>query len=112
MSDFQVVDEPYIATLLDETAQVLLTARYSGDAPGYVLGHWADDSPRAQLYVRRHGAGAVLYCTLGHACGRYDMQPLMEETTPIVGPWDNPHFLEVIRRGLKWLGGPRADDAG
>lgn len=108
LTDFEVVDEPYVATLLDPKARVLMTARYKGDAPGYVLGHWEDDSPRAQLYLREHGLGAVLYFTLGHACGRYDLAPMVEETTPIIGPWDNPSFLEVLRRGVRWLAAGRA----
>jgi hypothetical protein len=101
--DFEVNDEPYIAAMLTDEAEILLTARYKGDAPGYVLGKWEDDSPRPQLYVKQHGAGAVLYTTLGHACGRFDMQPLVQETRPLVGPWEEPTFLEIVRRGVRWV---------
>jgi len=104
LTDFKIVDEPYISAILGEV-RVLLTSRYKGDAPGYVLGHWADDPPRPQLYVKDHGAGSVAYMTLGHCCGRYDMRPLVAETPVVRGPWDDATYLEIVRRGLKWLGG-------
>lgn len=103
LADFEVSDEPYIATMLTDEAEVLLTARYKGSAPGYVLGTWEDDSPRPQLYIKGHGSGAVLYTTLGHACSRFDMQPLVQETKPLVGPWGEPTFLEIVRRGVRWV---------
>lgn len=103
LTDFIISDEPYVAALLDADAHILLTARYKGDAPGYELGFIADDTPRPQLYVRSHGAGAVVYCTLGHACGRFDLRPLMDETAATVGPWDNPDYLEILRRGVQWV---------
>ena len=103
--DFTVTDEPYVATLLDARAHILLTARYKGAAPGYELAHITDDAPRPQLYVKEHGAGAVVYCTLGHACGRFDLRPMMDETTAVVGPWENPNYLEILRRGVRWVSG-------
>lgn len=110
LQDFDVTDEPYIAKMLGDDARVLLSARYKGEAPGYVLGYWEDDSPRPQLYVKPHGAGAVLYLTLGHACGRFDLQPMVEETTPVVGPWEDITFLEIVERGIQWLA--RGEPAG
>jgi hypothetical protein len=104
LQDFKIVDEPYIAEILGEV-RVLLSARYKGDAPGYVLGHWADDPPRPQLYVKTHGAGAVAYMTLGHCCGKYDLRPMVENAPAVRGPWDDATYLEIVRRGLRWLGG-------
>lgn len=101
--DFVVEDEPYVAAMLTTQVRVLLTARYKGDAPGYELSRFDDDPPRPQLYVKPHGKGGVVYCTLGHACGRFDMQPLMEETTAVVGPWSSPAYQEILRRGIRWL---------
>ena len=103
LADFKIVDEPYIAEILGKI-RVLLSARYKGDAPGYVLGHWADDPPRPQLYVKDHGEGSVAYMTLGHCCGAYDMRPLVQVTQAIRGPWDDTNYLEIVRRGLRWLG--------
>ncbi|MFA7439728.1 MAG: ThuA domain-containing protein [Sphingomonadaceae bacterium] len=102
LEDFTLIDEPYMATPLGEN-RVLLSARYKGDAPGYLLGEWTDDSPRPQLYVRDHGRGAVLYMPLGHACGRFDMQPMMDEAPVVRGPWDDPNYQELLRRGVAWI---------
>ena len=40
--------------------------------------------------MKSHGLGTVLYPTLGHACGRFHMLPIVEETTPLIGPWAEP----------------------
>lgn len=102
LEDFTIVDEPYMATPVGDY-HTLLSARYSGDAGGYIMSSWPDDSPRPQLYVKDHGAGAVLYTPLGHACGRYDMQPIMEEAPVVRGPWDEAIFQEILRRGIRWI---------
>lgn len=102
LEDFMVSDEPYVSTILTDV-RVLLSARYKGDAPGYELGHFESDEPRPQLYVRNHGRGEVMYFTLGHAFGRYDLAPMIAEVEPVIGPWENEHFLEILRRGLQWL---------
>lgn len=107
LKDFTVTDEPYVATPLGDL-RTLLSARYKGPTPGYVTGEITDDPPRPQLYVKDHGEGAVLYSPLGHACGKYDMRPLMDEAPPVRGPWDDPNYLEVLRRGIAWLCEARA----
>jgi hypothetical protein len=104
LDDFTVIDEPYVTNMTVD-ACVLLSARYKGDAPGYVLGRWEDDRPRPQMYLRQYGRGEVLYLTLGHACGRFDARPLVEETEPVKGPWDVPEFRELLRRGTRWTAG-------
>lgn len=102
LDDFTLVDEPYIAEPLTDY-RTLLSARYKGEAPGYLLGMWEDDAPRPQLYVKDHGSGAVLYSPLGHACGRYDLRPMMDEAPVVRGPWDDPIFQELLRRMIRWL---------
>lgn len=102
MQDFTIEDEPYVMTPLGQL-RTLMSARYKGPTPGYLTGEITDDPPRPQLYVKDHGAGAILYTPLGHACGRYDMQPLMEEAPVVRGPWDDANYLEILRRGIAWL---------
>lgn len=102
MKDFTLVDEPYVATPIGDL-EVLLSARYKGPTPGYETVEVTDDPPRPQLYVKDHGQGAVLYSPLGHACGKYDMRPLMDEAPAVRGPWDDANYLEIVRRGIAWL---------
>ncbi len=102
MKDFTIVDEPYVATPLGEI-RTLLSARYKGPTPGYATVEIDDDSPRPQLYVKDHGRGGVLYSPLGHACGKYDMRPLMAEAPVVRGPWNDRNFLDIVSRGIAWL---------
>jgi uncharacterized protein len=55
------------------------------------------------LYLHRVASGEVLYYTLGHARGRYDMQPLMDEYPTVErGSWKQPAHYEILRRGIRW----------
>ena len=67
---------------------------------------WPDDTPRLVAFTHAVGAGEVLYLTLGHACGKYDMQPLREETEVVRGSWELPVFYELLRRGIAWAKEP------
>jgi hypothetical protein len=81
----------------------LLHTRFVGDAQGFVENEWRRDEPRLVLYLRNHGAGELLYCTLGHCRGRYDMQPLMQEYPSVErGSWKLPVFYDLLRRGIRW----------
>lgn len=66
----------------------------------------ADDAPGTHpvMYLKAHGKGAVLYNTLGHCRGHYDLQPLAD-WWPTVDrcAWDLPVFYELLRRGIAWL---------
>lgn len=100
--DFEVEDEIYLSEL-EPTIEVLLETRYSGKAEGFVEAEWPEDTPRPILYLHRVGPGQVLYLTLGHCRGRYDMRPLM----PVYprterGAWNEPIYYELLRRGLRW----------
>jgi hypothetical protein len=102
LEDFTLIDEPYVATPIGEL-EILLSARYKGPTPGYQTIEITDDQPRPQLYLKDHGKGAVLYSPLGHACGKYDMRPLMDKAPAVRGPWDDANYLEILRRGIAWL---------
>jgi uncharacterized protein len=56
------------------------------------------------FYLKEHGKGAVLYNTLGHCRGHYDLQPMLD-WWPTVDrcAWDLPVFYELLRRGIGWL---------
>jgi len=59
------------------------------------------------FYLKSHGQGAVLYLTLGHCRGHYDLQPLMEYWPTVDRcAWDLPVFHELLRRGVQWAKEP------
>jgi uncharacterized protein len=105
--------EPFTAT--DELClmktygdlHVLLETEYEGKAEGFVESHW----PRAKhplFYLKGIGKGAVLYLTLGHCRGHFDMQPLMKWYPQIErGAWELPVFYELLRRGIAWAKEPK-----
>jgi len=42
----------------------------------------------------------VLYCTLGHCRGKYDMRPMIDEYPAVErGSWKLPVYHELLRRG-------------
>ncbi len=100
---FEVRDELYVLEL-HPPLQVVLHTRFTGDCRGFAEGHVTDDEPRPVLYLRRSGAGAVCYFTLGHCRGRFDMQDrgIDDLGRRDFGSWDVPEFRTVLRRCLAW----------
>ncbi|MCL7466711.1 ThuA domain-containing protein [Phaeovulum sp. NW3] len=98
---FRVEDEQYLQWH-EPGNRVLLTTTFAGDTPLFQTQHW-DRSAHQVMYLRDIGAGALLYLTLGHTRGRYDMRPITDEY-PFVerGSWPHPVFRELVRRGLRW----------
>jgi type 1 glutamine amidotransferase len=99
---FEADDELYLSEL-HPPIEVLLQARWTGQTPDFVDRDWSRDEPRPVMYLKRTGEGAVLYLTLGHARGHYDMQPLMAEYPQVErGSWKSPAFHELLRRSIAW----------
>lgn len=99
---FDADDELYLSEL-HPPFETLLHTRWTGDVPLFVDQDWRADEPRPVMYLKRIGDGEVLYLTLGHARGHYDMQPLMAEYPDVErGSWKTPAFYELLRRGLRW----------
>lgn len=98
---FEVVDECYLMGMKADV-EVLLDTEFEGETPGFVRDQW----PRQRhpvLYLRRLGDGAVLYLTLGHCRGHYDLRPLMDYWPQVDRcAWDSPIFYDLLRRGLNW----------
>jgi uncharacterized protein len=115
---FEVDDELYLCEY-HGPHHALLHTHYRGEAPGFAARFWpggatsaadvSDSSSDRQLvfYLHPHAGGEVLYCTLGHCRGRYDMRPMMAEY-PIVerGSWKLPVYHELLRRGIRWASAP------
>ncbi len=99
---FEVEDELYLCEY-HEPLEPLLDTRFTGKAPGFAEDDWSDDAPRLVMYRKSVGEGAVLYLTLGHCRGHYDMRPLMDYYPQVErGAWELPVFHELVRRGLRW----------
>ncbi len=81
---------------------VLLEADCTEPGTGFVE---AADAPGVHpvFYTKAHGAGAVLYLTLGHCRGHYDLQPMLDWWPTVDrGTWELPVFYTLLRRGLDW----------
>jgi type 1 glutamine amidotransferase len=58
------------------------------------------------LYLRDIGAGQILYNTLGHCRGHFDLptlQPFYDH--PEKCAWNYPVYYDLLRRGLRWAMG-------
>jgi hypothetical protein len=105
IEDFDVEDEIYLCEYHGEI-RPLLETRFTGKAPGFQEDQWTDDEPRHVMYLHPTGRGEVLYLTLGHCRGPWDMQPWVERYPRVErGAWDAPVFYELLRRGLCWAKG-------
>ncbi|WP_150302647.1 ThuA domain-containing protein [Pseudomonas saliphila] len=105
IEDFEVVDEQY---LVDQCADidVLLDIEFEGETPGFVRDQWLPER-HPVLYRRPLGKGGVLYLTLGHCRGHYDLRPLMDYWPEVDKcSWKSPVFYELLRRGLAWASEP------
>ncbi|MEM8817529.1 MAG: ThuA domain-containing protein [Pseudomonadota bacterium] len=99
---FEADDEIYLCRFFGDHERLLET-HYSGTAEGFEEHDWRDNGIVPIMYLRRFGRGEVLYLNLGHARGRYDMQPLMDEYPSVErGSWKQPAFYELLRRGIRW----------
>lgn len=102
---FDATDELYLCVYHGEL-EPLLETRFTGEAVGFAESTWSADEPRLVMYLHPHGRGQVLYLTLGHCRGKYDMRPVMDEY-PVVErcSWEQPVFYDLLRRGLRWCSG-------
>lgn len=101
LRDFRIEDEMYLNR---RTAgiDVLLHTCFTGHCAEFRDADW-DEAEVPVLYEHAVGKGRVLYLTLGHCRGHYDVQP--------VAPfWPHPQrcarnypvFYELLRRALRW----------
>lgn len=101
LRSFRVEDELYLTRRRGDI-EVLLHTAFTGTCPEFRDSTW-DEAEVPVLYERRVGAGAILYLTLGHCRGHYDLQPLAEFWPhPQRGAWNYPVFYDLLRRGIRW----------
>jgi type 1 glutamine amidotransferase len=103
---FETTDELYLTKTYGDL-HLLLDTEFEGEAVGFVKRNWQ----RARypvFYLHQVGRGSVLYLTLGHCRGHYDMRPLTNWYPEIErGAWRLPVFYELLRRGISWTKQPR-----
>ena len=111
---FDTDDELYLCEYHDrDSLHPLLHTRWSGDAKGFAEHDWslatAGTDDHLVMYLRSLGEGAVLYNTLGHCRGHYDMTPLARYYPKVErGSWEQPQYYELLRRSLRWALGATA----
>ena len=102
---FQATAEHYLVETYGDL-HVLLETEFEGEATGFVQDKW----PKAKhpvFYLHPMGKGCVLYLTLGHCRGHYDMQPMIDfYPEPEKGSWALPVFYDLLRRGVSWAKDP------
>ena len=102
---FTVDDELYLSVHHGEQ-KTLLHTNWTGTTENFVDDDWTKDEPRPCMYLHPYGEGEVLYLTLGHCRGKYDMQPMIEEyPEPEFGAWKTDEYYELLRRGIVWAMG-------
>lgn len=99
IAPFEVRDELYVMEL-HPPLDVLLHARFTGLCRGFDEGDVTDDEPRPVLYRK----GDVVFCTLGHCRGRYDVQDLGKDDLGVrdLGSWTVPEFRTILSRCVDW----------
>jgi type 1 glutamine amidotransferase len=108
IDDFVTTDELYLMEHPEpDELDPLLVTDWLGRADGFVESDWTTGSGRRLVqYLRALGEGAVLYNTLGHCRGHYDMEPL-RDWWPTVDrcSWELPQYRELLRRAIRWAMG-------
>jgi len=108
IESFDTDDELYLSEYADRKAlEPLLHTTWSGEATGFAEADWASADPNhLVMYLRPLGQGAVLYNTLGHCRGHYDMVPLMDYYPRVERcSWEQPAYHELLRRSIRWACG-------
>jgi type 1 glutamine amidotransferase len=101
IDEFETDDELYLSRIHGDL-HVLLHTTFTGKAAGFLESEWNDDAARPVYYLNRIGRGEVLYLTLGHCRGHYDMRPVADYYPTIErGSWERPEFYELLRRAIR-----------
>lgn len=101
LEDFEIEDELYLSRPRAEI-DVLLKTEFEGTAEGFEAAEWSDKNVPV-LYIRELGSGAVLYNTLGHCRGHYDLPEIRPfNVKPDLCSWAYPIHYEILRRCVLW----------
>jgi type 1 glutamine amidotransferase len=101
LRDFRVEDELYLSHGTADI-DVLLHTGFTGECPEFRDAAW-DEAEVPVLYERHLGEGGILYLTLGHCRGHYDLRPLADFWPhPQRCAWNYPIYYELLRRAIRW----------
>lgn len=101
IDDFDVVDELYLSKVT-APIRTLAQTRFEGEATGFVDADWPETVVPI-VYRRELGRGGIVYNTLGHCRGHWDLPELMPYWEhPERCAWNYPVYYELLRRGLVW----------
>jgi type 1 glutamine amidotransferase len=105
IGDFDIVDELYLSRT---TAPIdtLMQAHFTGDTTGFIQSSWPATVVPI-LYTRDLGKGRIVYNTLGHCRGHYDLTDIgvAFNAHPEKCAWDYPVYYDLLRRGIAWAMG-------
>ncbi|MBU3687939.1 MAG: trehalose utilization [Acidimicrobiales bacterium mtb01] len=105
---FDTDDELYLSEYADRSnLKPLLHTTWQGEATGFAESDWTTaDAQHLVMYLRDLGRGSILYNTLGHCRGHYDMAPVLAYYPRIERcSWEKPAYYELLRRSLRWARG-------
>ena len=98
---FETTDELYLSEITGDL-DVIMHAEFEGEAPGFTVRKW-EKANHPVFYTHKVGRGEVLYLTLGHCRGHYDMPDFMEYYPAVERcAWELEVFYTLLRRGLEW----------
>ena len=98
---FNIIDELYL-TRRTADIDILLHTSFTGTCPEFADADWVEAEVPI-LYERKLGAGSILYLTLGHCRGHYDLVPVRAFLPhPERCAWNYPIFYALLRRGIIW----------
>jgi type 1 glutamine amidotransferase len=99
---FTTNDEIYLCRLFGQP-RVLLHCVFDEAVSAFEGTDWQSNDQQPVMYLNQHDRGAVLYLTLGHCRGHYDMRPLTDYYPAVERcSWDTPEYYELLRRGIAW----------
>lgn len=102
---FETTDELYLMETHGDL-DVMLHCEFEGEAPGFVEKDWAK-AQHPVFYKKASGDGCVLYLTLGHVRGHYDMEGITDYYPEVERcVWDMPAYYTLLRRGIDWAKEP------
>ena len=103
VGSFTTTDEVYVCEWAADI-DVLLDTALTGPCPGFPTTDVALGARLPVLYRRTEGLGSVVYFTLGHCRGRFDVQDLgiddLGHTDRIA--WESAQYRAVLARCVDW----------